>query len=144
MIPLNLKPSTKQLRNFGFIGAAFFGGLSVLVYWRQALLGWSLGGSSTTIAVVLGALAAVCLLFSLVYPRGNRPLFVTLTLITFPIGLAVSFVLMSIIFYLVISPIGAILRLSGRGIRQQPDPRKSSYWETSEPTTDVSRYFKRY
>lgn len=56
---------------------------------------------------------------------------------------AVTWVLMTLLFFLVFLPLGLALRAAGKlGITRRPDPRLASYWEPAagrEPTLDSYR-----
>src|SRR5688572_5301550 len=49
------------------------------------------------------------------------------------VGMAVTWLLMTLLYYLLFLPVGLFLRLRGRlGITQHPDRRLPSYWSSSE------------
>ena len=62
-----------------------------------------LGDGARWVSYSLWALGVVSALLSLVFPAGNRFLFVALTVISYPIGYVVSLVLMAIFFYGVVT-----------------------------------------
>jgi len=134
MIAIQWNPSTKQLRQFAGIWFPAFCGL----------VGWSIGNktghwSEVEIGWVLAGLLSVG---GLVLPALIRPIFVGLILLTFPIGWVVSHLLLGLIFYGVVTPIGLILRISGHDPLQLKKPSGNSVWKTSVGKTDATRYLR--
>lgn len=61
------------------------------------------------------------------------------------IGFVVSNTAAAAVYYLVITPIGLLLRLSGRDPLQRRSERgRESYWEDAEKAGDSERYFRQY
>ena len=134
MIAIQWNPSTKQLRQFAGIWFPAF----------CALVGWSIGHktghwSEVEIGWVLAGLLSVG---GLVLPALIRPIFVGLILLTFPIGWVVSHLLLGLIFYGVVTPIGLILRISGHDPLQLKKPGGNTVWKTSVGKTDATRYLR--
>ena len=134
MIAIQWNPSEKQLRQFAGIWFPAFCGL----------VGWSIGHktghwSEVEIGWVLAGLLSVG---GLVLPALIRPIFVGLILLTFPIGWVVSHLLLGLIFYGVVTPIGLILRMSGHDPLQLKKPSGNSVWKTSVGKTDATRYLR--
>ena len=114
LVELNLNPDRKTLKQFGFIAFVVFALLGALILWKRKFLFWDLGSAAATSAYVAWGLGLVSALFSLVAPAANRFLYVALILVTFPIGFVMSYLVMGIIFFLVITPVGLFFRLIGR------------------------------
>ena len=134
MIAIQWNPSTKQLRQFAGIWFPAFCGL----------VGWSIGHktghwSEVEIGWVLAGLLSVG---GLILPALIRPIFVGLILLTFPIGWVVSHLLLGLIFYGVVTPIGLILRMSGHDPLQLKKPGGNTVWKTSVGKTDATRYLR--
>jgi hypothetical protein len=146
MIDVDWKPSDRILRQFGFVSLLFFGLLGGYVFWRGSLFGFDLGSAAQTVAVVLWAVAGMAALLSLCCPRANRPLYVALVALTFPIGLVVSFGIMTVLFYLVITPLGLVMRLLGkRPIHVKWKTDGSTYWTHRPPESrGPERYFSQF
>ena len=62
--------------------------------------------------------------------------------LTLPIRLIVTITLLAIVYYLVVTPIGFLLRLRGRDIRHD-DPQASSQWMPAT-SRDLASYFRTY
>lgn len=145
MLEINLRPSTRELRQFGFIALAGFGLLAAVVYWRHGLFGFDFGRSAGTVAATLGALGGLSALLSLVFPAANRPLYVALVVCTYPIGLVVSNVLLALFFYGLLTPVGLLFRLLGRdALHRKLDPQASTYWVSHHTPDTMHRYFRQF
>jgi len=145
LIELDLDPPQPLLRQFGFIACGAFGLLALCAQQRWLLFDADLGAARTPVVLGLAALAAVSLLVSLVAPRANRIVYVALTLVAFPIGLVVSYVIMAVLFYAIVVPTGLLLRLSGRELMPLAvDRSRDSYWQTSRPRRASETYFKQF
>jgi hypothetical protein len=134
MIAIQWNPSTKQLRQFAGIWFPAFCGLvgysigHKTGHWSEVKIGWVLAGLLSVGGLVLPSLI--------------RPIFVGLILLTFPIGWVVSHLLLGLIFYGVVTPIGLILRISGHDPLQLKKPIGNSVWKTSAGKTDATRYLR--
>ncbi len=145
LLDLNLKPDRKTLFQFGFVCLVAFGLLGGLIYWRKEFLFFHLGDASRTVAFAMWGVGALAALFSLVAPGLNRFIFVGIILITYPIGFVVSHVLMGVLFYLVITPVGLFFKLTGRDpLTRRLDRSARTHWVKHEEPDDVERYFRQY
>jgi hypothetical protein len=146
MIELDLDPDEKTLRQFGFIALGGLGTLAALAWFELAIFsgGW-LGEARATVAYVLLALGAIGAILSLVHPRANKPLFIGLSIAAYPIGFVLSYVIMGTLFFLVITPIGLILRVLGRGpLARGPESGATTYWSECRPARPAESYFKQF
>ena len=145
LFEVNLNPDDRTLAEFGFGAFAVFGLLGGFVLWRHSLLGIDLGRSYEHVAYGCWGVGAVSALGSLVAPRLNRYLYRGLVVVTFPIGFVLSHVLMAVIFYAIITPVGVAFRLFGRDpLRRKFDPSLSTYWVDHQEPDRVERYFRQY
>jgi hypothetical protein len=136
MIDLNLNPSRKELKWFS-IGLVIFSGLvGWFVYHKSGSMGWTLG--------VAGTIAALGLIGCAI-PTVARWVYVPWVLAAYPIGWTVSHVLLGVIFYLIVTPMGLLMRLLGRDPMQRKfDPDARTYWISRPQNQDVSRYFRQF
>jgi hypothetical protein len=87
--------------------------------------------------------AAAISLAGLLNPRWIRPVFVTWMRLAYPIGWTVSHLMLATIYYLVITPIGLVMRLLGRDpLQRRWDRQASTYWVAHNPGGDMARYFR--
>ena len=62
-----------------------------------------------------------------------------------PIAWVVSHLVLVTIFYLVLTPIGLIMRLFGHDpLNARFDPDAKSYWQRRPEKTDSARYFRQF
>ena len=138
LIALNRSPTRRQLRWFGLVGLPLtLAGVAGALALKSIVI--------VPLLVALGAVALLSLLAGLLAPRLLRPAFVALALVTYPIGFVLSHVLVAILFFLFLVPLGLALRLFGRdplGLRF--DREAKSYWVPRHGRAAVERYFWQY
>lgn len=136
VIEINKDPSRRELLIFGLLLLAFAALVGGMAYWkfRARNLGvdiWLAGG-------------AISALYFLIPPI-RRPLYVGWMYAAFPVGFVVSHVILAVIYYLVISPIGVVMRLLGRDPMERTfDSKAKSYWVAHDPHKDPARYFRQF
>ena len=146
MIELNLDPDAKTLRQFGFIALAGFGAIAALAWFEKLVFagGW-LGDARPTVVAVLLGVGALAALTSLVYPRANKWLFVGLSIAAFPIGFVLSYVILGTLFFLIITPIGLLLRVFGQDpMNRAFRAEQTRYGVACRPTRPPESYFKQF
>ena len=145
LIPVTLKPETRQLRQFGIGGLVVSLALAGLALWRGSLLGFDLGEHAPVWAGSLAGAGALLGILGTVAPRLNLPFYVALTMITLPIGIVFSFVIMAVIFYLIITPMGLVFRVLGRdALCETLESERDSYWQPIAGEAPVERYFRQF
>ena len=145
MIEINLRPDSRTLRQFGLIAFFGFGFLAAIAWYELLIFAFGLGEARETVATVFAGLAAVTLLFSAIYPKANLPIYIGLTLISFPIGFVLSYVIMGFLFYVLISPLGLFFKLTGRdAMNRSFDPSAATYWTDPRPRRGKESYFRQF
>jgi hypothetical protein len=145
LVEIDFNPDAKTLRQFGLVAFIGFGALAALAYYEKLVFAFGLGDARVAVAVSLGALGLLALVLSVVAPRANRFLYVGLSLLAFPIGFVLSYLIMGTLYFLVIGPIAVGLRLAGRDpMRRAHDPHAASYWTPVHRARDKERYFHQY
>ena len=145
LVQLNLKPDSKQLRQFGFIALGAFAVIGAVVIWRGGLFGLNFGEATRPAAYVLWALGVISALFSVALPQANRTLFVALVLVTLPIGFVVSHVVLALLFFGILTPVALFFRLTGRDpLARKFEPSRESYWTDLREVTDTKDYFRQF
>lgn len=146
MIKLDLRPTDGMLRTFGLIGLVVFAIIACTIgYWGRIVFIPLPDAAERPLLYVFAALAAWCGLGAAVAPRALRPLYVGLTVLSFPIGIVVSYTLTAFVFYGVITPIGLAFKLIGRdALQRRFEPATGSYWIRRPPPPPAARYFRQF
>ena len=137
LIEINSDPTTRQLRTFGALWFPLFCAVVALAVWR---------GTHTELPwIVAGSVAGLSLLLALALPKALKPVFVGLMIVSFPIGWMVSHVLITLVYYAVITPLGLLVRLFGKDpMSRNIDSAASTYWVKLPEPAPKSRYFRQY
>jgi len=133
LIRINRNPSRRQLAVFGAAWLVFLG-----------LLGWaSWHRERHTPAEITWALAVAVPLAGLAAPRFLRLVYLALSFLTYPLGVAVSYVVLALVYYLALTPIGLTMRLLGRDpLSRRFDPGARTYWKPRTGAKSVGDYFR--
>jgi hypothetical protein len=142
---LDLRPDTRKLRQFGATALVAFAILGLVLRARGALFGVPLGEAAAPLGLALVALGALSGLFALLWPRGNQPLWVALSVATFPLGWVLSYLVLALLFYGLLTPLGVVFRLLGRDpLERRFEPDRASYWKDLAEIDDDERYFRQF
>ncbi len=145
LIQIDLRPDARTLRQFGFIAVGGFGFLAAIAWYELLIFSFGLGAAREPLAIGFAVLAVISGLHSVVYPKANLPIYLAITIAAYPIGFVLSHVIMGVLFYLIIAPIGLLLRAFGQDpMQRRLDPAAESYWEDSGPAPARSAYFKQF
>jgi len=125
----------KDIRKFGAVGFLFFGVLAGLALWRQ----------KPVPTYLFGGLSVLFTSFCL-FPTALTPAYRAWMRAAHFIGTIVTAVILSLAYYLVITPYGLLKRLfGGRPLALKPDSNLKSYWvERTEPAQPRERFSKRF
>jgi len=137
VIEIDRNPSPRTLRFFGLLFAVFCGLVGALLRWRFDL------GTAATVVWIAGA--GVAALYYLVPPL-RRPLYLGWIHAAFPIGWLLSHLLLALVYYGVLTPIGLVMRLFRRDpLHRRFDPEAESYWVEYRASADPTRrYFRQF
>lgn len=135
LIRINRHPPPRQLIVFAVAWMVFVG-LIGLAQWRHG---------RPNGAMVCWSLAIVVPLIGVVWREGLRLLYVGLSCATYPIGFAVSSLVLVVLYYAVLTPIGLILRLCRYDpLHRRFDRDASSYWHPRSVRRDPASYFRQH
>ncbi len=124
---LNFRPPSRILRQFAAAWLVVLGGMGA---WK-----------GNHFLLVVGVI--VCLL-GLIAPAAIRPIYALATIVAFPFGWMVSRVLLVALYYGGVTPLGFVMRLSGRDrLRLKPEER-DSYWTPRKQSDDASTYLRQF
>ncbi len=145
MIEINLRPDAKTLRHFGLIAIIGFGAVAAFAHYEILIFAMGLGVARPWVVNSFGGLALYSGLFALIYPKANLPVYVGLTVVTYPIGFVLSYVILGALFFGLITPTGLVMRLLRRDpLERTFDPNASTYWKDCRPPRDKSSYFRQF
>lgn len=125
----------RQIRRFGLTGLLLFGLLSGLGFWRAKAIP----------ASFFSILTLLCAGF-LIVPAKLATVYGAWMKAAHLIGRLFTAFVLSLTYYLVITPFALIMRIFGRiTIPVRPDKGVSSYWvPRPEPVQPKERFFKRF
>ncbi len=145
MIQVEFDPKPQVLRQFAYVAVVGLPLIALVVLKLLGLWSWTESWTHPAMLAAGGIGIGQLLLFTAGVRAPTRWVFVVLMLVALPIGFVISHVLMAVIYYLVITPIGLFFRLVGRDvIGRKLDPRKVSYWHDRGAPRPASSYFKLY
>jgi hypothetical protein len=125
------EPKISSERNFGLVFAAVFALISVtpLLHGHAARV-WSL------------PIAVVFLVTAVLWPRVLAPLNRFWFLLGLALGKVVTPVMMSVLFFVVVTPIALLMRIAGKDpLQLKRDPSAETYWvERPRPSPPAGSY----
>lgn len=137
LIEVNWSPDKNQLRSFGLFALIAVVVISPLLYFIK-------GVSVYWVGIVFGA-GLIVFLSSRFCLKITKALYLILITVTMPIGFAVSFMLLAIFYFLLLTPLGLLFRLMGRDpLQRKSNPKAKSYWVAHRPPERLDRYFRQF
>lgn len=132
--PRHQKPEEQRLREFAFVMAIALTLLTALLLWKESVL--ALGSS---------AFAAVLFLFGIGKPLLLRGFERRWMQLAEKMSIVVSLIIVTLTFYLVITPMGVVMRLFGADLLKcKLDRNCDSYWQECEENGPATRPFDPY
>ena len=129
-----LDTSSKEIRKFGLVIAIALGVIGSFVYVKFGnfdVVGW------------LWGIGLLFLILGFILPSVLRPVYRIWMLLAYFIGGIVSRVILTVLFYVVLTPTGLVLRLFGKDVLDQRfEKDRESYWikkDLSDHTKDQYR-----
>ena len=125
----------KKIRQFGLVALIFFGCLSGVGWFTGKLL----LACFFTLLALIGAGFVIA-------PGPLSPVYAGWLKISAFLGKTVTVIILTLAYFLVITPYALILRLlGGRTLPLKPDKTVSSYWvRRTEPAQQKVQFFKRF
>lgn len=135
LVTINWKPNQRELRKFGLsmiVGFAIIGSIFLFVLDRQ------------TAAVVCYAFGAIAGILGLTGAKIALPVYWGWMAIAFVMGNIVSRVLLALVFYLLITPMGVARRFLGHDPLQLYRRVVATYWRDLPPPAEKPRYERQF
>jgi hypothetical protein len=130
-----IKSSAQELRSFAFVMAAASAVLGAILLWKPR-----------PGAVYCAELSLLFLITGILIPRILKPLQKCWMGLALTIGWGMSRVILTVLFCLIITPIGLFLRLTGKDLLdRKPNEKKATFWSDHVITIeDKTRYEKQF
>lgn len=128
-------PPPRMLRQFAGLCIVFFGGIAL---WR------AYQGHASTWTWAIGGIGAAIGLVGVIAPSAIRWFYSAWMIAVFPIGWAVSRLIIGVLFFLVFTPVAAVMRLIGRDALALRRSTQASYWTPKPKPGAAEDYFRQY
>ncbi|MYD70464.1 MAG: hypothetical protein F4W89_06945 [Acidobacteria bacterium] len=136
LVGINRHPSASDLRWFGLLLPLFIALVGAIARWQFGAPAVALGIWSTGGALIV---------FYWLAPSFRRPILVGWMYAAFPIGWAVSHLMMGVVYFAVVTPIGLASRLvRGDTLHRRPDRNRSTYWSERPRRSGTRRYLRQF
>lgn len=122
-----LKTGTRELRQFGWLVGGIFTALGLWFWWR-----------GKTYYPCFLAPGIPLVLLGTIWPSALRRVYIAWMGLALVLGLAVSTTILTLLFYLAVTPIGLAAKLFGKDfLNRKLQPQAKSYWmpRAAEPMT---------
>jgi hypothetical protein len=134
---IDRNPSASKLRLFGGLWLPLF--LLVVAFLLDRR------GHAAALTWTLAAVAALSAAIGWMRPAWMRPVFVSMSIVFYPVGLVVSHVVLALVYFLIFTPLALCMRLAGRDeLRLQIDRDAPTYWSERDQETDPARYLRQF
>ena len=137
VVQINRNPTPRQLRQFGWIWMAFVALFGAVAWFKF---------DNPVVARGLWIAAVAVPVAGWALPAFMRLVFLGMSYLAWPIGFVVSHVILAAVYYLVVTPIGLVMRLFGYdSMKKTFDREAASYWvPRSVEDVDAKRHFRQY
>ena len=136
VLEIGREPSRRELNLFGLVLLVVAGLVGAILFWRF---------DAPSAARVIWILGGVVALLHYAFPFLRRPLYFGWMYATYPIGWVISHTVLAAIFYLVMTPIGVVLRAVGWDpLQRRIDRDAATYWTRDNPHREMEGYFRQY
>jgi hypothetical protein len=135
-----IKVSKRLLRQFAWVMTVMLGlVVPLVIIWIND---WELVRAAWIVSII----GAVFLMAGLLVPLWLRPVYLFWMLLALVLGTVVTRIIITIVFYLMITPIGWIRRAFGSGdpLGLQSPPRSESYWIDRKDSFQSDQMKKQY
>lgn len=133
----SLDLSLPTLRRFGWTVGAVFLALAALVLWKH-------GGTPTAATQTLGIVGAALVALGTAWPQGLRQVYRVWMLLAVALGFVMTRVILTVVFALVVTPLGVVRRALGHDPMRRRRPDRSLWIACpDDPNDDPRRRMER-
>jgi len=131
LVEINWNPTNRQLQQFG-----------ITCLFALPLLGWLWGGSLQIVSL-LGLAGLVLAIAGMSLPIAVKPVFLAIAILTTPIGIVISELVMLLIYFGVFLPVALVFRFSGRdALQMKLDRDARTYWQSKTQSSGAASYYR--
>jgi hypothetical protein len=128
-----LKTGARELRKFGLMVGGVFVAIGVLFLLRH----------KSSYPFFLG-LGSTLIVFGAIWPRALKYIYVAWMALAFTLGFVMSNVILTVFFFLLVTPIGLLSRLFGKDfLARKLDKHAASYWIPRAHETKTTESYER-
>jgi len=128
----NIKTKEKNLRDFGITIGIILLSVSVFLFFKES-----------NFYNLIFYLAGSFLGLGLILPVVLKPIYFIWMIFSLLIGWFMTRLILSLLFYLVITPIGVILRLTGKDFLKIKKLKQTSYWNYRESQIENNQNYEK-
>ena len=145
IVDINWNPTRKELRWFAGLLIIFCGIVAWMVDKSSQSVASTLPQTIPPFAIAIAVAGAVIGITGLTRPDWVRYVYVAWMVAVSPIAFVVSNLIVAIVFYLVVAPIGFAMKLVRRDtLHLEFHNETNSYWQEKQMPKEPRRYFRQY
>ena len=141
MIDIDWNPNAQKLRQFAIASVVGFPLIALLLRKLLPLVNVNPPSNIVMIGLILGGPG--CIIRQLT-PRLALPFYWMLITLTFPIGLAIGWIALPLIYLGLFTPIAIGLKVLGKDPMTRDAGDRSSHWIKRKPMPPAVQYYKQY
>ena len=137
-----LAQQRKRLRQFGLLVGGIF---TLIGFWHNPpLKWWANGGHHETVRVIFWSIGGLLIGAGLIAPMLLAPVYAAWMKLAYLLGWVNSRILLSVIFFLLFTPIALVTRLFGRdALDRRMNEKAISYWKQRQPVESIQEHCER-
>lgn len=129
------QPTRKQFRDFGLMFGVVLTGIGLYQLYND---------TAETARYVLWMLGGVFFITGLATPMVLKPIYTVWMKFAFALGWVNTRIIITLIFFLVVTPIGLIMRILKRDLlAEKINKNTETYWDDIEPVQSVKEHLER-
>ena len=128
----NIKTSNKDIRSFGIT-------IGIILFIISAILFYYYKSSYQIIAYLGGGL----IVLGIIIPILLKPIYILWMTFAIMLGWVMTRVILSIVFYIIITPIGLITRLLGEDFLNLKNINADSYWNYRDSSEELNQNYEK-